>query len=162
MRRLTLAICATLAVAGLCAASEPQPVKKTAARKYQAPAGVTMISHLNFVKLTPKNPALSVPPDKRLPFTCSLEQPWTNPDGTPNPMLMVQFVYKGSSPVQTSSLRIYYDLQTCCNATVGAPNSNYLLYPSQGWLTNAGLPPNMNMPPYGQPPLGCTAWGWTE
>ena len=68
--------------------------------------------------------------------------------------------YTGASAVQTQKLRVHWSLQGCCENTVGAPTTNYLLYKDQGFAVYDGVPPNLNMPPEGQPLLTCTAYGW--
>ena len=153
-RWIALVTVVAFLAAGTALAAQPQVKKIEGAVKL--PTGVKIVKRANFKAIASSLAPNMVPLGDRLPFSCQQG----GYDFYHKPRVIV--VYKGTNPVQVPQLRIHWALQSCCEATVAAPTDNYMLYHNQGFYVYDGVPPNLNWPPEGQPPLACTAYGWIE
>ncbi|MEW6336272.1 MAG: hypothetical protein ACOY3Y_00350 [Acidobacteriota bacterium] len=148
---VSVALCAAVSAMGV------EKVKKeSGSGRVTLPAGVRLIEKAVFKTVVPRLRPEAVPAVQRLPFTCQQG----GYDYYHKPRIIV--VYKGANPIPVPKLRIHWELQYCCDATVAAPSDNYMLYTNQGFYVYDGVPPNLNWPPSHLPPLNCTAYGWIE
>ncbi len=147
-----------LAVAGAALNAEP-PKQAPVAAAAPRPQGM-ILKNLHFKSVVPKTSALAVPVLLHLKFDCMLG--WGSGGGSSNrPSL--RFTYNGTKPVQTQQLVVHWEVSYCCNGNLGAPTTNFLLYPGQGFEAfPPELPTNLNRPPEGQPQLTCPAFGWLD
>lgn len=162
MRRLAVFALAAFVVSGLGAVGAQQVAKRPLLRK--VPANAKLLKSPRFVRTPWVSTAPGVPQDQRLPFVCSLVRPQATAEN-PSPGVSLLLWYIGSTPVQTDPLRIFIEVQHLKPFVLNAPDAHYLLYPDQGWSVLPGttqIPENFNLPPEGQPPLQCTAYGWLD